>query len=690
MTMDELRAEALQRKRKPPEEQATSPAPKRPVAIDSPDRLLSQQASQLAINCPVTARSPLDELDAPFALRFALAAEAAAGTAQPERYAAERDAYVGASDEAAAAAAVNALRRRERRAPLSFGERPRPGRVRMHSAVADVSNPGAPLVPQVLEYGATLAHRVFGDRLLRVRFTQASRDDGDSHSRSSEQRGRDALMRHGFELCGRSYRYFVAKEEQVWFIAVASANAHDRAAAWEGVEASAARLADFGSVATVAKFDARLALAFSQTHRALDTHRFVAKGRALWNDMSPAPEGEVHVYEADDIDGGLDPCGDRRCLTDGCGLIALDLARRVPFCTNGHAKRANDGGGEIEPTLAMQVRLWYQGSLAKGMLVTSAQLPAGVIVLRPSMIKVVGRAATDFSALEVIRTSDTSGVAKSGKVLVSLLEHGGVPRETLLQLQKRAADELKATFAPVLADAVKPDDVDRALAPAPPVAVVLRAIDRRPPAQRVDDGRGDLRLSLVATVAGAAAPRHDVGRGNDGYLKPGFREFDERVSRKAALIELRGPKLEIVAASPTRATNQDVVIEVQRAAGGPEELLRPFDRVRAVRRGHHPHGREREAEAQAGVRPEVRLEQVRVRRRPRVLGGGRRRRHRCGRRGLHAKGAAAAHRDARRVHKPAPGLRLDGQAVAARLLRARAALSAEARQGSEGPRKRAR
>ena len=86
MTMDELRAEALQRKRKPPEQQATSPAPKRPVAIDSPDRLLSQQASQLAINCPVTARSPLDELDTPFALRFALAAEAAAGTAQPERY----------------------------------------------------------------------------------------------------------------------------------------------------------------------------------------------------------------------------------------------------------------------------------------------------------------------------------------------------------------------------------------------------------------------------------------------------------------------------------------------------------------------------------------------------------------------------------------------------------------------------
>ena len=83
MTMDELRVEALQRKRKPPEEQATSPAPKRPVAIDSPDRLLSQQASQLAIDCPVTqraaARSPLDELDAPFALRFALAAEAAAG-----------------------------------------------------------------------------------------------------------------------------------------------------------------------------------------------------------------------------------------------------------------------------------------------------------------------------------------------------------------------------------------------------------------------------------------------------------------------------------------------------------------------------------------------------------------------------------------------------------------------------------
>ena len=556
----------------------------------------------------------------------------------------------------------------------------------MHSAVADVSNPGAPLVPQVLEYGATLAHREFGDRLLRVRFTQASRDDGDSHSRSSEQRGRDALMRHGFELCGRSYRYFVAKEEQplCWFIAVASANACDRAAAWR-FEASAARLADRLAPSRPSRSSTHDSPSPSRRPTVLlATHRFVAKGRpALWNDMSPAPE-EMHVYEADDIDGGLDPCGDRRCLTDGCGLIALDLARRVPFCTNGHAKRANDGGGERAPTLAMQVRL-VSREPGQGMLVTSAQLPAGVIVLRPSMIKVVGRAATDFSALEVIRTSDTSKVAKSGKVLVSLLEHGGVPRETLLQLQKRAADELKATFAPVLADAVKPDDVDRALAPAPPVAVVLRAIDRRPPGGGGGDGRGDLRLSLVATVAGAAAPRHEVGRRADGFLKEGFTESDARVSRSQAIVELKGGKVEISATFPTGATPENVILEIHRAAGGPEELLRPTERVELFT-GDIVHlvgseNQQRKPESD----PRFAGERMRLRRRNQIRRRGRRRRHRCGRRGLHAKGAAAADRDARRVHKPAPGLRLDGQAVAARL-RARAALSAEARQGSEGPR----
>ena len=215
----------------------------------------------------------------------------------------------------------------------------------MHSAVADVSNPGAQLAPQVLEYGATLAHREFGDR-LRVRFRRPSR-----RRRQPQQKlraGRDALMRHG-QPCGA--RTDTSSRRRSRFGSLPSRRQTPTIARRRGKAsaASAARLADFSSVATVAKFDARLALAFSQTHRALDTHRFVAKGRALWNDMSPAPEGEVH-YEADDIDGGLDLCGDRRCLTDGRGLIALDLARRVPFCTNGHAKRANDGGGEIEPT----------------------------------------------------------------------------------------------------------------------------------------------------------------------------------------------------------------------------------------------------------------------------------------------------------------------------------------------------
>ena len=518
MTMDELRAEALQRKRKPPEQQATSPAPKRPVAIDSPDRLLSQQASQLAINCPVTARSPLDELDAPFALRFALAAEAAAGTAQPERYAAERDAYVGASDEEdAAAAAVNALRRRERRAPLSFGERPRLGRVRMHSAVADVSNPGAQLVPQVLEYGATLAHRVFGDRLLRVRFTQAARDDGDSHSRSSEQRGRDALMRHGFELCGRSYRYFVAKEEQVWFIAVASANAHAPRGGVDGRrgERRAARRLWFRRDRREVRRTTRprlLADAPRARHPplrrqgtgALERHEPRARGNGA------RLRGRRHRRRARPVRRSTGPtaAASSRSTSRGASrsaptatpserTTAAARSSRRSRCRRAVVapERGQRHAGHLRPAAGRRDRaapVDDQGGGAGGHRLLGAR--------GDSHLRHVGRRQERQGA----------GVAARARRR---------PRETLLQLQKRAADELKATFAPVLADAVKPDDVDRALAPAPPVAVVLRAIDRRPPAQRVDDGRGDLRLSLVATVAGAAAPRHDVGRGNDGYLE---------------------------------------------------------------------------------------------------------------------------------------------------------------------------
>ena len=183
-----------------------------------------------------------------------------------------------------------------------------------------------------------------------------------------------------------------------------------------------------------------------------------------------------------------------------------------------------------------------------------AQLPAGVIVLRPSMIKVVGRAATGSrrSGSHLRRRASPS----AARCWCRCSSTAAFP-ETLLHACARPTSSRPRCAGARCGEA---NDVDRALAPLP-VAVVLRAIDK--------PGR---RRSVWTTGAAICVCRYgNRGRrrgaaargGSKGGRIPegGFTESDARVSRSQAIVELKGGK---VATSPTGATPENVIRDPSR------------------------------------------------------------------------------------------------------------------------------
>ena len=73
--------------------------------------------------------------------------------------------------------------------------------------------------------------------------------------------------------------------------------------------------------------------------------------------LQEAPERVVHVVVAKDILGtGTDPAsGERYLMTDGCGLISLDLAKQIPPVSGGLRRRDTEGTG-FEAAAATQMR----------------------------------------------------------------------------------------------------------------------------------------------------------------------------------------------------------------------------------------------------------------------------------------------------------------------------------------------
>ena len=200
----------------------------------------------------------------------------------------------------------------------------------------------------------------------------------------------------------------------------------------------------------------RLALAFSQTMPALTTVAFkfsqdqddwrgsdrsTEELRRVLQGTAPTADGSLRIIVIDDIYGdegngsiARDAKGGKRLQTDGAGLISLNLARQVPWCSAGRPIEVDGDTSLYGAPLAIQVRLWFFGWVAKGMLVVDSTLPDGLIVLPDSQVKVGAKAecraaATGLQAFEVICTSNppppSSKFGKTTPQLVPLLEHAG-------------------------------------------------------------------------------------------------------------------------------------------------------------------------------------------------------------------------------------------------------------------------
>ena len=154
-----------------------------------------------------------------------------------------------------------------------------------------------------------------------------------------------------------------------------------------------------------------------------------------------AAEGETLVLVCDDLLGS-----DGRVMTDGAGLISLDLAVHIPPIAGGQERESLEGGGQwtrgLSAPCITQMRAWLRGYLAKGTLTTAAQLRGQVIVLRREMVKVTPSTAptimsdADGAEVEVDEvgelhrlckilacgTFERSGPCRSNNSLISLLE----------------------------------------------------------------------------------------------------------------------------------------------------------------------------------------------------------------------------------------------------------------------------
>ena len=349
------------------------------------------------------------------------------------------DGLKAAQDKARALGLDRSLKRSLAVAPVPHG------RVLLYEARA--CRDGSVQALPVKFHGHTIAHERLGaDNLLRVSFDQAQKDYGESDP-AQEQATKNhqlAVLRDGISVAGRAYRMFCAKDKLLWFVAVGGR--------WPTADAARRSLADFNSISTIHKLAARPALAFSQTFGLdgmLRQHLGVSRVEVLQRcedvfALDAPPEGVLRVVQMDDDcardqhgEPVCDASGKPRLMTDGCGLVSADVAKMIPRLANGQLIDEKDfcfqeldsiGSEDRIGPLVSQVRLWYCGSLAKGLLLKVDRLPDRTIVVRRSQIKVEGRPGCEAErvwALEVIGTSETARCCRSTSQLVPLLEHLG-------------------------------------------------------------------------------------------------------------------------------------------------------------------------------------------------------------------------------------------------------------------------
>ena len=279
------------------------------------------------------------------------------------------------------------------------------------------------------------------------------------------------VLAGGLVVCGRRFEFLGAKTDhklrdlKMHFVAVptpvapALGTREPVPRLWRSAGEARTLLAAFETLPTVEKLLKRLELLFSSTVRALDNVAFDVHhcppgllSVAQCAGLPPAPDGRANVYVCDDIIGALptgapsvDANGEPRLMSDGAGLISLDLARQIPPVVSGRLLVGDDADADGSAPLITQLRLWLSGLLAKGTLCACAGLPTGVIVLRrASMVKVGGVAdssvaaargargaapplsmeRTGFSRFEVCETSERATSGRLSAALIEILAEG--------------------------------------------------------------------------------------------------------------------------------------------------------------------------------------------------------------------------------------------------------------------------
>ena len=285
----------------------------------------------------------------------------------------------------------------------------------------------------------------------------------------------------GLVVCGRRFEFFGAKSDhkmsdiKVHFVAVATPAVPARALytrepaprAWRTPGEARSLLAAFETLPTVEKLSKRIELMFSSTVQALEDVAFSVqhcRGALTVLDCAGLPagtEGRACVYVCDDLVGALpsgevarDADGEPRLMSDGAGLISLDLARRIPAVVSG--RRVSDAEHDASSApLVTQLRLWLEGMLAKGTLCACGTLPSGVIVLRRgSMVKVDCGGATGSAepagGLEAVAPPSPHDSLPSARL------RAGFCRFEVCETSERAASaRLSASLIEILADGAR-------------------------------------------------------------------------------------------------------------------------------------------------------------------------------------------------------------------------------------------
>jgi hypothetical protein len=241
--------------------------------------------------------------------------------------------------------------------------------------------------------------------------------------------------------------------------------------AWETAAEARALLADF-EVLPVPKMAKRMQLLLSPTTHCLDTFTLRTKRDApserLEQLLAPADGMLVQVVEVDDLYSVAGDVGSR-VMTEGCGRISLDLARRLQPLVNGSSVEklmATRMATDESAPLVSQARLWYSGCVAKGLWLTDATLPERTILVgRQTQRKLDARvdcvaAQRGNSSFEVIRTFETSKRVRLDVYLIPLLEVAAGPNkerlhDLILSLQAKQASKYLAIGTAQLSRAVR-------------------------------------------------------------------------------------------------------------------------------------------------------------------------------------------------------------------------------------------